>query len=220
MADLSGPRGLPRGSPSGLAQVSRGRHSWTGPHGKAGIAQRSFHRSYNHVANSPQRHSVFNLHLSVRWVDKACLPSYLFLCCCTRNSGGMAEHDLLPTFSNFLDPQLAFALLEFANGRNIYKSRDVTAAQVELLNGTNMVEYAIELYKELHGTNQPSQELSDRREAVLLKLQQVQEKANPIIAIIREDDIVQKLKADRAQNIAFLQVGYLSVPSFATIFSI
>lgn len=120
----------------------------------------------------------------------------------------MAQYDLLPTFSKFLDPQLAFALLEFANGRNIYNPRDVTAAQVELLNGTNMVEYAIELYNELHGTNQPSRELSDRREAVLHKLQQVQEKANPIIAIIREDDIVQKLKADRAQNIAFLQVGY------------
>lgn len=118
----------------------------------------------------------------------------------------MAAHDLLPTFSRFLDPQLAFALLEFASARKIYNPRDVTAAQIQLLDGTNMVEYAIELYNELHKTTEPSKELVARKEVVLQKLTKVQERANPIIAIMRDDAIVQRLKADKAQNIAYLQV--------------
>lgn len=118
----------------------------------------------------------------------------------------MAQYDLLPTFAKFLDPQLAFALLEFASARGVYDPKDVTAAQIQLLHGTNMVNYAIELYCELHGTEEPSAELLARRDAVLEKLPRLQEQAKPIIDIITKDENVAKLKADRASNNAYLQV--------------
>jgi translation initiation factor 3 subunit E len=118
----------------------------------------------------------------------------------------MAKHDLMPTFAKFLDPQLSFALLEFASTRGIYDPKDVTAAQIELLRGTNMVDYAIELYNDLHGTSQTSEELIARREAVLEKLPRLQEEAKPIMDIITKDENVAMLKADRASNNAYLQV--------------
>jgi eIF3 subunit 6 N terminal domain len=119
---------------------------------------------------------------------------------------GMAQHDLFPTFAKFLDPQLAFALLEYAAVRDIYDQRDVTEARIQLLHGTNMVEYEMSLYQELHNTDQPSQALLDRRAAVIEKLTAVQEKAKPMMEVLSKDEVVSQLKADRTQNMAFLKV--------------
>jgi translation initiation factor 3 subunit E len=118
----------------------------------------------------------------------------------------MSKYDLMPTFARFLDPQLSFALLEFASTSGVYDPKDVTAAQIDLLRGTNMVDYAIELYNNLHGKSEPSKELLARREAVLEKLPRLQHEAKPIMDIITKDENVAMLKADRASNNAYLQV--------------
>lgn len=95
----------------------------------------------------------------------------------------MAQHDLFPTFAKFLDPQLAFALLEYAAARGIYDERDVTEARITLLHGTNMVEYEVQLNQELHNTTEVPQALEERRSQVIEKLTAVQERANPIMQV-------------------------------------
>jgi translation initiation factor 3 subunit E len=119
-----------------------------------------------------------------------------------------ASYDLLPTMSRFLDPQLAFALLEFIRTREIYKDSDIVEAQIKLLKATNMVEFTMELYNELHGPNTAPKEMEERRDAVLKRISELQENSKRIIEVISDKNTVQNLKADRNLNITFLKARF------------
>lgn len=116
------------------------------------------------------------------------------------------KFDLLPTMSKYLDPQLVFALTEFIRTRDIYDAREVLEAQVKLLWKTNMVEFTIELYKELHGPDSASQELEERKDGVISRLGQLQENAQKMIDVISNQTNVQGLRSDRTMNSAYLKV--------------
>lgn len=118
----------------------------------------------------------------------------------------MATYDLIPTMTKYLDPQLAFALLEFVRARGIYKDRDVLEAQIKLLKATNMVEYTMELYEDLHGVNSAPKEMEQRRDAVIQRVNELQENSRRIFDVISDKNTVQNLKADRNLNITFLKV--------------
>lgn len=116
------------------------------------------------------------------------------------------RYDLLPTMSKYLDPQLVFALTEFIRTRDIYDGREVLAAQVKLLWSTNMVEFTMDLYKELHGPDSAPQELEDRKDAVIQRIGQLQEAAQKMIDVISNQSNVQGLRSDRTMNSAYLKV--------------
>lgn len=118
----------------------------------------------------------------------------------------MATYDLIPTMTKFLDPQLAFALLEFIRARTIYKDGDVLEAQIKLLKATNMVEFTMELHNELHGANTAPKEMEERRDAVIKRVTELQENSRRIFDVISDKSTVQNLKADRNLNITFLKV--------------
>jgi translation initiation factor 3 subunit E len=121
-------------------------------------------------------------------------------------SDAMAEYDLLSTMTQYLDPQLVFALLEFVRARGIYKETDVLRTQIEVLKATNMVEFTIELYNALHGTENPPKQLEERREAVIQRMTELEEKAKGIIDVISNEKIMQDLRADRKLNSKYLEV--------------
>jgi len=118
----------------------------------------------------------------------------------------MATYDLIPTMTKYLDPQLAFALLEFIRARAIYKDNDVLEAQIKLLKATNMVEFTMELYNELHGANSAPKQMEERRDAVIQRVTELQENSRRIFDVISDKNTVQNLKADRNLNITFLKV--------------
>jgi hypothetical protein len=62
----------------------------------------------------------------------------------------MAEYDLSKTIIPYLDRHLAFPLLAHLAEISIFPVEEVQAAQYELAKGTNMVDYAVALFKELH----------------------------------------------------------------------
>jgi translation initiation factor 3 subunit E len=62
----------------------------------------------------------------------------------------MAEYDLSKTIIPYLDRHLAFPLLAHLVEISIFPVEEVQAAQYELAKGTNMVDYALALFKELH----------------------------------------------------------------------
>jgi translation initiation factor 3 subunit E len=62
----------------------------------------------------------------------------------------MAEYDLSKTIIPYLDRHLVFPLLAHLVEVSIFPAEDVQAAQYELAKGTNMVDYAVALFKELH----------------------------------------------------------------------
>ena len=62
----------------------------------------------------------------------------------------MAEYDLTQKIVPFLDRHLAFPLLAHLSESNLFPAEQVRAAQYDLAKGTNMIDYAIGLFEELH----------------------------------------------------------------------
>ena len=64
----------------------------------------------------------------------------------------MANYDLTPRIAPNLDRHLVFPLLEFLQERQIYEDEHILKAKIELLNKTNMVDYAMDIHKSLYHT--------------------------------------------------------------------
>jgi translation initiation factor 3 subunit E len=62
----------------------------------------------------------------------------------------MAEFDLTKTIVPYLDRHLAFPLLAHLAESNLFPAEEVAAAQYELAKGTNMVDYAVNLFEQIH----------------------------------------------------------------------
>lgn len=61
----------------------------------------------------------------------------------------MAEYDLTKTIIPYLDRHFAFPLLAHLVETETFPVEEVQAAQYELAKGTNMVDYAVNLYEQL-----------------------------------------------------------------------
>ena len=62
----------------------------------------------------------------------------------------MAEHDLTAKLIPCLDRHLAFPLLDHLYESNLFPEEQIWAAQYELAQGTNMIDFAQEIYRKLH----------------------------------------------------------------------
>lgn len=72
----------------------------------------------------------------------------------------MATHDLTPRVAPNLDRHLVFPLLEFLQERQLYPDEQILKSKIELLNKTNMVDYAMDIHKSLYHTEDVPQGLS------------------------------------------------------------
>lgn len=64
----------------------------------------------------------------------------------------MAKYDLTARIAPNLDRHLVFPLLEFLQERQLYADEYILKAKIELLNHTNMVDYAMDIHKSLYQT--------------------------------------------------------------------
>ncbi|KAJ0547490.1 putative eukaryotic translation initiation factor 3 subunit E [Helianthus annuus] len=64
----------------------------------------------------------------------------------------MAKYDLTPRIAPNLDRHLMFPLLEFTQECQLYPNDQILKAKIELLNNTNMVDYAMDIHKSLYHT--------------------------------------------------------------------
>jgi translation initiation factor 3 subunit E len=62
----------------------------------------------------------------------------------------MADYDLSKTIIPYLDRHLAFPLLAHLVDTALFPVEQVQSAQYELAKGTNMVDYAVSLFEQLH----------------------------------------------------------------------
>ena len=62
----------------------------------------------------------------------------------------MAEYDLSKTIIPYLDRHLAFPLLAHLVETALFPVEEVQTAQYELAKGTNMVDYAVNLFEQLN----------------------------------------------------------------------
>ncbi|GJN09898.1 hypothetical protein PR202_ga27947 [Eleusine coracana subsp. coracana] len=117
----------------------------------------------------------------------------------------MAEHDLTALMAAQLDRHLVFPLLEFLQERQLHPDGEILEAKIRLLNGTNMVDYAMDIHKSLHGTDDVPADMVARRAEVLARLKSLDSAAAPIVAFLQNPQLVQELRPDKQYNIHMLQ---------------
>lgn len=90
-----------------------------------------------------------------------------------------ATYDLTNAISPYLDLHMMFPLLEYVdslitNEAIPYSSQDVAKARLSLLRPTHMVDYAMDIYRELHGKDSEiPKEMEDQKKEVLQKLEEL-----------------------------------------------
>jgi translation initiation factor 3 subunit E len=93
---------------------------------------------------------------------------------------GMEQWDLTAKVSPYLDRHMMFPLLEYMDGlisagTVSYSSKDVAAARLALLRPTHMVDYAIDIYKNLEGADAAvPKEMEDQKTDVYKRLEELE----------------------------------------------
>ncbi|KAF2308156.1 hypothetical protein GH714_035940 [Hevea brasiliensis] len=93
----------------------------------------------------------------------------------TTTRATMATYDLTPRIAPNLDRHLVFPLLEFLQERQLYPEEQIFKSKIELLNKTNMVDYAMDIHKSLYHTEDVPQDMVERRAEVVARLKALEE---------------------------------------------
>ncbi|XP_022866904.1 eukaryotic translation initiation factor 3 subunit E [Olea europaea var. sylvestris] len=119
-----------------------------------------------------------------------------------------SKYDLTQRIAPQLDRHLVFPLLEFLQERGLYAEEDILKAKIELLNHTNMVDYAMDIHKSLYHSEDVPQEMVERRVEVVARLKSLEEAAAPIVTFLQNPNAVQELRAEKQHNLQMLNDRY------------
>jgi translation initiation factor 3 subunit E len=97
----------------------------------------------------------------------------------------LAKFDLTSKLTPFLDKHLIFPILQVQQELGLYKQEDITRAELQLLTTTNMIDFAMDKYKEL-GEEVP-ESLAEKREEVLGKLEAARENEISLLETLEDD---------------------------------
>uniref|UniRef100_A0A2P2LT38 Uncharacterized protein MANES_09G010400 n=1 Tax=Rhizophora mucronata TaxID=61149 RepID=A0A2P2LT38_RHIMU len=120
----------------------------------------------------------------------------------------MAKYDLTQRIAPNLDRHLVFPLLEFLQERQLYPEEQILKSKIELLNKTNMVDYAMDIHKSLYRTDDVPQDMVERRAEVVARLKALEEAAAPLLAFVQNANAVQELRTDKHYNLQMLHDRY------------
>lgn len=99
---------------------------------------------------------------------------------------GVEQWDLTSKISPYLDRHMMFPLLEYMDGlinagTVSYSTQDVAAARLALLRPTHMVDYAMDIYKGLHGGDSLiPKEMEEQKDVVYKKLEELEQGCKPL----------------------------------------
>lgn len=119
-----------------------------------------------------------------------------------------AQYDLTPRMAPHLDRHLVFPLLEFLQERELYDDDQILKAKIELLNNTNMVDYAMDIHKTLYHTEDVPQHMVDRRAHVVSRLKSLEDSAAPLVSFLQNASALQELRPDKHYNLQMLNDRY------------
>jgi hypothetical protein len=105
----------------------------------------------------------------------------------------MAQYELSSTLFKYLDRHLCFPLLEFLQDKGLYNEEDIMRAKIGLLQNTNMVDFAMDIHKELYGADVP-EVMKKRREEVVSRLRTLQKAVQPIMACLSDPNVIRNFR--------------------------
>lgn len=106
-----------------------------------------------------------------------------------------ATYDLTSLISPYLDLHMMFPLLEYidsliSTGSISYSHLDVAQARLELLKPTHMVDYAMDIYREVHGEDATiPQEMEDQKAGVFKELEELKEGQMKFDELCRNEEL-------------------------------
>ena len=112
--------------------------------------------------------------------------------------------DLTETLGRFMDRHMILPLLDNLETKAIYAPEELVEAKLEVLFSTNMVDLAMDTYKQIH-KKEPPAAMTSRREEVVKTMQQLAEEVQPILTLVQNQGRVAELKNERLFNITYLQ---------------
>ncbi|XP_075224581.1 eukaryotic translation initiation factor 3 subunit e [Lycorma delicatula] len=117
----------------------------------------------------------------------------------------MANFDLTSKMVPYLDRHLVLTLLEYLTANKIYDKNELLHIKLEVLDKTNLIDYAIDIYKALHNKDsEPSpeavamqQSFLERRQQVLNHLQVLQSEVTVILNLLRDENVHKSMETMR-----------------------
>ena len=105
--------------------------------------------------------------------------------------GNMPEYHLTTHIPQFLDRHLFFPLFEFLSIKEIYNEKELLQGKLDLLSDTNMVDFAMDVYKNLYSDDIPHA-LREKRTTVVAQLKQLQAETEPTVKMLEDPETTRQ----------------------------
>ena len=99
---------------------------------------------------------------------------------------------------------LLIPLVDFLASKEMHTKEELSKSKLALLFKTNMLDLAMDIYRELHAGQAVPSSMSTRRDEVVANMTALREDVAPILAIVSDHGRVAELKAERCFNLGFL----------------
>lgn len=86
----------------------------------------------------------------------------------------------------------------------IYSSEDILKGKLSLLYPTNMVDFAMDIYKKLYATDEVPEGMVERRAQVVERLKQLEADTEPLRVVLDDAALVEYLRAEKSFTMAHL----------------
>ncbi|KAF3919889.1 hypothetical protein ABW21_db0205808 [Orbilia brochopaga] len=117
------------------------------------------------------------------------------------------KYDLSPKIMPYLDRHLIFHLLAFMRDQQIYPAEELLQNTYDLLEPTNMTDYVMDLWKQIHGKDDIDvpRDFLLKREKVMQEWNALQDETTKITGLLENPDVISNFRSDKMQNLQFLK---------------